>query len=714
MRRVLAALPCAAAALTPGLAVAQSDTIALEPVIVERQGGTEGEAGPTYELGVNADAIRQMQDRATIVAQDTTVGSKTDTPILRTPASISVVTERELEERGVENLDEALAYTSGVATEIYGTDNRYDSYLIRGFYQTATGTYRDGLAMRVPGFTGSRVEPYGMSRIEVLKGSTSTLFGLNAPGGLVNAVTKVPVPEKFGEVYGTVGDMHGEVGTDFGGKIDADGHWLYRLTAKGQTAEDGLSELDDDRLYIAPAVTWQPTDMTSITMLADYNKRNGNPGYGVPRGADIDIETFLGEPSYNAFDTEEWNVGYLARHDFGNGLQFRQNLRYTDLTLDYETVYGAQADPSLPRSLYGVYGDTWRFGVDNQLQYDAAWRFLKSRSLVGLDYYTDEVSEYRVFSNVPGIDVYDPKFCGPACLTPLPAGYTWDYRSTALGLYAQEELTIADKLIVTLGGRFDKVRSWVDYPDYGLSYESDDEAFTGRAGLTYMLRDDLAIYGNYSESFLPVAADLGLAGPAKPQEGVQYEAGIKYSPDFLENALFTLSAFDITQSNVPYNIDVTTMAQIGEVRVRGVEFEGKVALNEQINATLAYSYWDPEILEDGINGNVGNMPQNVPNHIGSAWLDYTFLAPWDTGTMTVGGGVRYIGPAYADNANTIKLNARTFVDAALTYRPSENVSAQLNVTNLFDEREVVQVDTYTNNNYYNEGRKILATLKLTW
>ncbi|MBJ3778715.1 TonB-dependent siderophore receptor [Acuticoccus mangrovi] len=708
-RRLLASLSCGAVLLAPTFALAQDDVIELAPVVVEGH-ENETEAG----TGVNTEAAQQMEDRRSIVAQDTAVGTKTDTPILEVPASVSVVTQRELEQRAVDNLDQALAYTSGVATRIYGTDNRYDFYLIRGFYQTATGSYRDGLPMRIPGFVGSRVEPFGMSRIEVLKGSTSTLFGLNAPGGLVNAVTKVPLPQKFGEIYMSLGDHLAEGGADFGGPIDAEGQWLYRFTIKGQDGINGISEANDDRIYVAPAITWQPTDMTALTVLADYNWRAGSPAYGIPRGSDIDIDTFLGEPSFDTFDTKEWNVGYQFRHEFDNGLQFRQNLRYTDLDLTYETVYGAQIDPTLPRSLYAVYGDTQRFVVDNQLQYDRSWRFLDSRTLAGLEYYYDEANEYRIYSTAPGIDIHNPVYCGPACLTPLPAGYNWDYRSSALGIYAQEEVTLYDKLILTLGGRYDNVRSWVKYPDYALAYDSSDDAWTGRAGVTYMLRDDLAVYANYSESFQPVSADVGLAGPAKPQEGTQYEVGVKYRPDFLGNALFTLAAFDITQTNVPYYINATTQAQVGEIRVRGVEFEGKFALNDRLNATLAYSYWDPEILEDGISGNVGNQPQNVPNHIGSAWVDYTIPGHWQFNDLTIGAGIRYIGPTYADNANTIKLNDRFFVDAALSYKLIENGTFQINVTNLFNEREVVNVDTYTNTDYYNDGRLIKATFKYTW
>lgn len=666
-------------------------TLTLAPIVV--QGGAD-------------------DDRAATVARGSTVGSKTDTPILDVPASVSVVTEKEMERRGVETLDEALAYTSGVVTDIYGSDNRYDFYLIRGFYQTSLGSYRDGLPMRIPGFVGSRIEPYGMQRIEVLKGSTSTLFGLNAPGGLVNAVTKMPLDYTFGEAYGTFGDGHVEGGSDFGGPIDPDGKWLYRFTAKGQDGSDGTAHSNDDRIYVAPALTWRPTDRTELTFLADYSKRDGNTSHGIPLGSGIDPDTYLGEPRFDKMNTEEWNVGYRFSHAFGSGLQFRQNLRYTDLDLTYESVYGATADPTVPRSAWAVYGGTQRFAIDNQLQYDASVGPVDSRTLVGLDYSYEHVNERRVFGSAPGIDIRHPDYCGRGCIT-LPPGYRWDQDRSALGLYGQEEITLFDRVILTLGGRYDTVRTDSKYPESNLSYGATDEAFTGRVGLTYRVTDDLSVYANYSESFQPVSAELALSGPPKPQEGAQYEVGAKLRPGFAD-ALVTLALFDITQTNVPYSINATTQAQVGKVRVRGVELEGKMALDDRLNLTLAYSYWNPEILEDGIEGNVGNRPQLVPEHIASAWVDYTLPRRWTFNDLTIGAGIRYVGSTFADNANTVELGARTLVDATISYRLLDHATLQINATNLFDERYISSVDTFASTAYYGDGRTVKGTLKYTW
>ncbi|MBO0903229.1 TonB-dependent siderophore receptor [Jiella sonneratiae] len=662
---------------------------------------------------ISGEGASAVGPDATIVATDTAVGTKTDTPVLDVPAAVSVVTEKEMRERDTNDLDEVLAYTAGVSTDIYGADDRYDFYLIRGFYQTGNGTYRDGLPQRIFGFTGTRLEPYAFQRIEVLKGSTSTLFGLNAPGGLVNAITKRPTDYAFGEVYTTFGDGHIETGTDVGGPLTATGDWSYRITAKWQDGDNGADFTRDDRVYLAPAITWSPDASTSLTLLADYNKRKGNTSHGIPLGSGLDPDLFLGEPDFNAMDTEEKNVGWLFSHDFGNGLEFRQSARYSTFDLTYESVYGGTTDPADPRSAWAVYGDDERFAIDNQLQYDASFGRFDSRTLVGLDYTHDKTSEYRVFGSATGIDPYDPDYCGLSCIT-LPPGYTWNNEQAATGLYLQEELTLDDRWILTAGGRFDHVETDSGYPDYDLAYDATDEAFTKRFGLTWKATPQISVYGNYSESFDPLGADRStIVGDPKPQEGRQYEVGTKYRPDGFDG-LFTLALFDITQTNVPYYVTATTQAQVGKVRVRGAEFEAKVAMTDRFDLTAAYSYWDAEILEDGLDGNAGKRPQLVPEHIASLWADYTIPGEGVIGDLTLGAGVRYFGPTYADNANTIDLDARTTVDAALTYKINDKATFQVNATNIFDARHVAQVDTYNGTEYYNDGRTVRGTLRYSW
>ncbi|MCQ8875535.1 TonB-dependent siderophore receptor [Mesorhizobium sp. LMG17149] len=664
---------------------------------------------------VTSKSDRLVGPDQTIVAEDTATGTKTDTPIVDVPASVSVVTQKELEARHVESLQQAVAYTSSVLTDEFGNDDRYDYIRIRGFDQTSLGTYRDGLTARIPAwFTASRLEPYGLQRVEVLKGSTSTLFGLNGPGGLVNAITKRPLDQKQGEIYTSYGDGTKEIGVDFGGPIDPDGVWTYRLTGLAKDGDQGWDYSNDDRLYIAPALTIKPEEGTSLTILTDYYKRDGTGARGTPAGGNIDIGTFLGEPDFNRFNTEQVDLGYQFEHEFNENLTFRSNARYTHLSLDYAEVYGASLDPTADRTAFSVDGLSNRYAFDNQLQYDTGWGGIDSKTLVGVDYANDNTRENILFGTAGPIDIDNPTYCGLSCIN-LGPYVNWRVKQQAVGVYAQEQLTFDDRWIVTLGGRWDRVHTTADYPDSGTQDDDTASAFTKRAGLTYKFTPNLAVYANYSESFQPLVAPsangYAVSGSLKPQEGRQYEAGIKYKPDGFDG-LFTAAVFDLTQTNVPTYVTPVVQQQIGKVGVRGIELEGKAAIAENLNLTLAYSYWDAEILEDGIGGNAGNRPQRVPRHLASAWVDYTLPEEGRRGDLTIGGGVRYIGQTYGDDANTTSIGGYALVDAAISYKMTKDVTLALNATNLFDRKYLTT--SYYGTEFCGDRLKIVGTLKHSW
>ncbi|MGY9045703.1 hypothetical protein P775_13415 [Puniceibacterium antarcticum] len=663
------------------------------------------------EITVDAPSDTAIGPDAGLVGERTTTGSKTDTALIDVPAAVSVVTQQELTRRGVGDTVQALAYTSGVTVDEYGGDDRYDYIRIRGFYQTGMGTYRDGLPVRTLSFTGSKFEPYGLQRFEVLKGSTSTLFGLNAPGGLVNAITKRPQDDPFHEAYVMLGPDQRETGIDIGGPIGVGDTWSYRLTAKAQNGANGSDHTEDDRLYVAPALTWRPSAFTELTIMADYNRRNTNSGHAIPLGSGIDPDTYLGEPDFDAMDREEYNIGWDFSHRFGNGLSFRQVARYTDLDLTYESVYGAGATAATRRSVYAVDGQLERFAIDNQLQYDSNLGAIKTRTLFGLDHVYEDVRETFNIGTADGIDMNDPSYCGRSC---VDISYVADQvtTQTTTGLYLQEELTFQDRWILTLGGRYDWVESESGAP--GATVRYDDEAFTGRVGLTYKATPDLSLYANYSQSFQPAdtSSRASLSGDADPQKGEQYEIGLKFRPGN-GNALLSAALFDLTQTNVVTQTSANTYEQVGKTRVRGAEMEAKWTMFNGLNLTGSYAYWNAEITEDGVGGNRGNQPALTPKHSASLWIDYTF-ADAVLKDLNLGAGLRFTGERYSDNANATKLKDYAVVDMSGSAMITDALRMNVSVTNLFDKREVVSVDSFTSSAYYNDGREYKLGLSYAW
>lgn len=638
------------------------------------------------------------------VAGYTATGSKTPTEIIDVPAQVSVVTAEEMKTRAPDDLMQALSYTSSVKTDEYGSDNRYDFFRIRGF--SAGGIYRDGLPLRTFNFTGGRIEPYSVERIEVLKGATSTLFGLNAPGGMINVITKRPLQDPFGEIYASVGEDHAEIGVDTGAPLDADGVWTYRLTAKWQDSTDGSPALRDDRRYIAPALTWSPSDRTTLTLLASFYQQFGNTGNSIPVNSTRPHDTYFGEPDFSAMDRTERAIGYEFTHDFGGGLTFRQNARYSNFDMLYQQAYVEASSPT-GRYAYLMRGEAKRMAVDTQLQYETSFGATQSRSLVGLDYTDDDVYERTWFGTAGAIDINNPIPCGLSCISLTPSTTT-DMSQKALGLYLQEELTFNDRWILTLGGRYDRVKTDVT----GADTSSKQSAFTKRIGLTYKATEDLSFYGNYSESFDPLATYYtGTVADPKPVRAKQYEAGVKYRPQGTD-ALVSFALFDLDQSNVLRRNNDGTMFSLPGASVRGVELEGRMPLlNDQLNLNFAYAYWDARIEGGALDG---NRPQLTPRHVASLWADYSFASDTALDGLKIGAGARLEGKRFADDANTTPIGSAVIFDAMASYPIGDSTEIAVNVTNLFDRDYVATMNFDNTAAFYGDARAVKATLRHRW
>lgn len=221
------------------------------------------------------------------VATRSGTATKTDTPLIETPQSVSVVTTDQVRNQGAVSIGEALRYTAGVSGDVNGgSDTRFGALQIRGFDTTMSGLYVDGL--RIPSsnyvhFNG--LDPYGAERLEVLKGPSSAMYGGSGTGGILNYVTKLPTAQQFGEFSISGGSFNRYQGQfDMGGPANKEGTVLWRLTG---VVRDGGTQVDftkDNRVFIAPAVTFKPNEDTTITILANYQKGPGRVGPTVPAG----------------------------------------------------------------------------------------------------------------------------------------------------------------------------------------------------------------------------------------------------------------------------------------------------------------------------------------------------------------------------------------------------------------------------------------------
>ncbi|ETR78576.1 TonB-denpendent receptor [Afipia sp. P52-10] len=669
------------------------------------------------------------------VATRSATGTKTDTPILETPQSVSVVTKDQFTAQQATTISEALRYTPGVALDSYSANAFFDSVKVRGF---DAPRYLDGLRLPLdPGsqFAYPRVETYGLERIEILKGPSSGLYGQSDPGGLVNMVSKRPQAAPHYEVQGQFGSHDRFQGAfDIGGPIDKNGEFLYRIVGLGQKSDTQIDYQQDNKLFIAPSFTWRPNIDTTFTILAHY-RVSDNKGYQqfvpgelslfpAPYGR-VPYSRYLGEPGIDRYKLEQAGIGYAFEHRFNEFLQFRQNLRYMEVrnNLAAARVEGVLPDMrSIARTMNYVVSDSKNIALDNQLQADFATGWLKHKVLFGVDYMNiDSHSDFRTTPIAP-IDAYYPVYgavaAPPASLAPFIKVHTTQSQA---GVYVQDQIKF-DRWTLSLTGRQDWVKtenvSTGVYPMAGL-YARNDSASTGRVGLNYLFDFGLSPYVNYSTSFVPNSG-VSLTGVSfKPTTGEGKEAGIKFQP-FGSNLMLTAAVFDILQKNVltadPTNPFFNT--QTDEARVRGYEFEARGNITRELEIVGGFSHLDPKVTKS-VAGNTGKYLQNTPLSQASLWAKYT----WYEGPLAgfgLGGGVRYVGESYGDAGNTFVIPSYVLYDASISYdfaylRPDlKGWKAQVNAMNLTDRYYVASCGTSIVYCGLGAGRTVLGTLKYSW
>ncbi|HFO3787152.1 TPA: ferrichrome porin FhuA [Escherichia coli] len=689
---------------------------------------------------------------ATIAARQSATGTKTDTPIQKVPQSISVVTAEEMALHQPKSVKEALSYTPGVAVGTRGASNTYDYLIIRGFAADgqSQNNYLNGLKMQGNFYNDAVIDPYMLERAEIMRGPVSVLYGKSSPGGLLNMVSKRPTTEPLKEVQFKAGtDSLFQTGFDFSDALDDDGVYSYRLTGLARSANAQQKGSEEQRYAIAPAFTWRPDDKTNFTFLSYFQNEPETGYYGwlpkegtvepLPNGKRLPTDFNEGAKN-NTYSRNEKMIGYSFDLEFNDTFTVRQNLRFAQNKVSQKSVYGygmcsdplytkdqeaLKASPclSIPQSQWGhtltrqyvIDNEKLEnFSVDTQLQSKFATGSVGHTLLTGVDFMrmrNDIDSWFGYAGSVAPSDIYNlDRSDFDFGAHPNPSGpYRVLLKQKQTGLYVQDQAQW-DKVLVTLGGRYD----WADQSsfnrDYGNKSERDDKEFTWRGGVNYLFDNGVTPYFSYSESFEPASQTDANGDLFAPSKGKQYEVGVKYVPED-RPIVVTGALYQLTKTNNLMADPNGSLFSVegGEIRARGVELEAKAALSASVNVVGSYTYTDAEYTTDTTYK--GNTPAQVPKHMASLWADYTFFDGPLSG-LTLGTGGRYTGSSYGDPANSFKVGSYTVVDALVRYdlarvgMAGSNVA--LHVNNLFD-REYVASCFNTYGCFWGAERQVVAT-----
>ncbi|MWD26497.1 TonB-dependent siderophore receptor [Aquicoccus sp. SCR17] len=667
----------------------------------------DGEVIDLDAISVESESDTTLQQEG-YVAEIGRQATKVDTPIALIPQAVSTVTQDQMEDQKPRTVNETLGYTASAVPGNYGLDTRYDAFFLRGFPAYYNGMFRDGLRQYNGPSAWFRNDPYTLEGIAILKGPASSLYGVSGPGGIVNMVSKRPKEQTFREVEALVGtDNRRQLAYDFTGAADEEGRVLYRITGLMRDADTTLEGYRDDKRLIAPALTWNATDRTTITFLGEYSEANVggtasfyNPSYGV--ASDI----YVGDPEYNDFDQVQWRLGYELEHELTDSVTLVQKLRYAevDADLQYSGLYDGGGG-TLARYWGHYLEDMDVLTVDNQARMIFATGVWDHELVAGMDYTR---ARYDAWS----ADGY----VSAAATQAMQAPYFGGQDSEQWGLYVHDQVTSGP---MTLFGslRYD----WVDNVDTVATGDQTDnhyEALSGRLGVSYQMANGLVPYYNYSTSFAPNVglvfdnptdpADEGR--PAEPTRAVQNELGLKYqipgTPSLISAALFRIEqedgvVFDTSAgANKQRQLDMTST---------GIELEAATEFDSGLSLMASYTHLRVEI-DKGVTGAEGKELSGTPNDVASIWAHYApkggALKGWGFGM-----GLRYVGESWGDDTNTIRNDDRIFVDAALSYDFAEagypGLTLQANVKNLFDKTKQTCTAGYC---YRDEGRTATVSM----
>ena len=644
---------------------------------------------------------------------------KTPTPIIDVPQSLSITTSEQIIEQGFDSIGDIVLYTPGI-TQSQGEGHR-DAVVFRGVRSTAD-FFIDGARDDVQYYRSL----YNLEQVEVLRGPNALLFGRGGTGGLINRVTKKGVLGEEFVGYKTSLDTFGafDVAGDINYAINDD--VAFRLNANYENLNNHRDFFDGDRIGINPTLLLALTPATTVDLSYEYADHERFVDRGIPSLGDGPAEALeditFGDPEDNFTTLEAHVFNASVQHQFNDSIKGNLTAFYGDYDKVYSNFFASdEFDVARNAVELDGYIDTTqreRFLLSGNLVGEFETGSLGHTVVVGGEY-IDTSSDQDRFNSVFDTNNDDQEFIqfsadgsfnfsgGVGINTDgLTATSTFtdlndDTRVSVevFSAYIQDEIALSDSLDIVLGARFDSFDIEVlNVPADDLRSRTDEE-ISPRLGLVYKPKENISIYGSYSESFLPRSGEQftdinGDDNVLDPNTSENLELGLKW--DFADNFSFTTAIFDIENSSPQANDTNIGTLDIIDAEVQGFEAQLQGNITDEWFVSAGYSYIDGDqvdivtvngVEEQQDGGRLRELPENTFN----VWSTYDV-----TSQFRLGLGLTYQDESFAGNSNAVTLPSFTRVDAAIFYDVHDDLSLQVNVENLFDKEYFPNAHTDNN------------------
>ena len=658
-------------------------------------------------------------------AKKSSSATKTDTPLIDIPQSLSVITQEQINDQSVQSMSDAVRYVPGV-TASQGEGNR-DALNFRGSGVTTGDFYLDGMRDDVQTYR----DFYNTDRIEVLKGPNGMIFGRGASGGAINRVSKEAGWDPVREIkltYGAYNQKRSSI--DIGNAISDVA--AFRLNAIYEESDSYRNGVNLNRYGVNPTFTITPTDNTKITIGAEYFKDEHIGDRGIPSiGSGLnnrpyrlqDYQTFYGNAKLSSNETETKAFNVMIEHAFNDKLSIRNRTRYASYDKFYQNVYANSAVTNNAFNV-GAYRDTTdRKNFINQTDviYKITTGDLEHQLLAGMEVGTQKTNNSRFIAGTSeniatGFSVLNPTYRLPINLNNQSRNQTSDIDIFAV--YLQDQIKISEQWQAVAGIRHDQFKTHYENLKINQIIEVSDNLISPRAGLIFKPLEDLSIYGSYSLSYVPRAGDQLISittttRSLQPEKFVNREIGAKY--DVTPSLSLTAAVYKLERQNVAITDPANTSQNmiVDSQETKGAELGVAGKITDHWSMFGGYSYQDATFTKamiiSGSSYLAGTTLGQTPSHTFSLWNRYEFNENWGAAIGVISRSHMYaLTPTTTASTN---LPGYARIDAAVFWKASPKIQVQLNIENLTDKDYVTSAH---NNNNITPGAPLTGRATLTY
>ncbi|KAF1072989.1 MAG: Ferric-pseudobactin 358 receptor [Pseudomonas citronellolis] len=680
---------------------------------VRRGDGVYGLQRTDGALALDATTVtgQALGDTTEGTGSYTTGATSTATPLnlsLReTPQSVSVMTRQRMDDQKLNRLTDVLEQTPGINVAYSGMD-RFDIYsrgsTITNYQIDGITTISDSQTRTIPQ-TAMDMALY--DHVEVLRGAPGLMVGAGDPGGLINLVRKRPTADFQAHVQAGLGswDLY-RAEADVSGPLTESGNVRGRLVGAKQTQNSFMDAYGNQRDILYGVVETDLSETTTLRAGIDYSKTEADGAAGVPlvysngqpahfsrstsvgaRWAKDEIETYNYLLNLEQKLPNDWSLNLAANYMDINRSDLIGNYLFKDVgvlpSLNQSTG-NARADRGLAhadqtqRGLNVTLKGPWSlFGRTHDFSLGYNYSSYKNRHFVYSDGVNNLFNFYTWDNYLPRGSTYTPSFV-------MKTAYQ------QRGLFLANRFSLSDELHLILGARTS------DYTyDYSLQYlttttrnsskRRESGEVTPYAGLVYDLTPEQSVYFSYTGIFQPQSNQDRNGAVLAPVTGRNYETGWK--GEFFNGALnANVAVYQIERDNLAeldtgYTVPGTSTSAYKAVKgakTKGYDLELNGALTPDWNLSGSFTH---AVTRDA-DGE--RSVTTIPVDMFKLWSTYHLRGDWSP--ITVGAGMNWNGPTYVTFSSTkIRQDDYAVVNAMARYQITHNLSATLNLNNLFDK-----------------------------